>query len=75
MSLWQHTTMRLTEAPAEIASTTRKVWDALFDTYGFNPFHPIEGRGTLFASFPTLSRRDIYRIMESMIDRGFAIAP
>ena len=47
MSLFQHNTMGLAEAPTEIASTTRKAWDVLFEVYGFGHFHPIEGRGVL----------------------------
>lgn len=75
MSIWQFNTMRLTSAPEEIASTTRKAWDALFSTYGFGPFHPIEGRGVILANFERMSRSDVNRIMEAMVERGFAIAP
>ena len=67
-------TMRLTEAPVEIATRVRLSWDALFNTYGFETFHPIEARGALRASMG-IRQDEAERILGILLDRGAAIAP
>jgi len=77
MTLFQYNTMRLTTAPSEIATGTRKAWDNLFDAFGFDTFHPIEGRGIIMYSLRrgAISRSEAQAIMQRLVDRGFAIAP
>lgn len=66
-----HNTMRLTEAPKEIATLTREVWDKLFEAYGFDTFHPLEGRGVLKATL-NLRREGAEGALQRLCDRGFA---
>lgn len=67
-------TMRLTAMPEEIATLTRKAWNELFDAYGFNTFHPIEGRGVLKATLH-MGRAEAEPMLQKLIDRGYATAP
>ena len=74
MYLFQYNTMKLTTTPEEVASNTRKAWDILFDAFGFDTFHPIEGRGVLMHVLH-LGRGIVQYTMQSLADRGYAIAP
>ena len=65
--------MRLTEGPAEIATTTRKVWSTLFVTYGWQHFNPIEARGALRIAHEFKTSAEAQRFLDVLVDRGFAV--
>jgi len=69
-----YNTMRLTSAPGEGYTTLTKFWNALFDAYGFDTFHPMEGRGVLRATH-ALQRLSAVRALETLVSHGFAISP
>ena len=69
-----YNTMRLTEAPEEIATRPRKSWDAIFNAYGFETFHPIEAKGVLMVTLG-IRRDEAERILQILLDRGSAIVP
>ena len=69
-----YNTMRLTEAPEEAATRTRKSWDAIFNAYGFETFHQIEAKGVLMAVHG-IRRDEAERILQILLGRGSAIAP
>jgi len=69
--------MRLTSSPEDAGANTKQAWDALFDVYGNEAFHPIEGRGVLMTVFASrnVRRSEAIALMQRMIDKGYAIAP
>lgn len=71
MNIWTMSTIRLNEAPAGIGTGMYKAWSALFEVYGFDGFHPIEGRGVLRASLG-LSIQEAVSRLESLVANGYA---
>ncbi len=64
-------TMKLTNTPADTDITAGLAWNALFDAYGFDDFHLIEGRGVLKATLD-MGRNEAIPILQSLVDKGFA---
>lgn len=68
-------TMRLTSTPDEAYATrVRHSWDAIYNAYGFETFHPVEAKGVLMAIWG-IRRDEVERILQIFLDRGYAIAP
>ena len=65
--------MRLADTPDETSSATRKAWDVLFNAFGHEAFHPIEGRGALISSLD-MTRSEAESMLLRILDRGFAVA-
>jgi len=74
MSVTTHKTMRLTRAPEVEGPNVTHTWNALFDTYGYETFHPIEALGALRATRGI--RRDVAEAqLNKLVELGLATAP
>ncbi len=70
----KYNTMRLTNTPEETDTNAKQFWNKLFDAYGYDAFHPIEGKEVLKASLD-INSSEAEAALQRLFDRGFLAAP
>lgn len=73
-SLFTYNTARLGRKPGDGFYGSQDAWDALESAFGTDTFHPIEARGILMSAYH-VRRSEANTTLQTMLDRGFIIAP